>query len=31
MLTETNDTSMGVYCHVTRPGMVSIGDPCDPD
>jgi uncharacterized protein YcbX len=26
VLTETYDTYMGVYCHVTRPGRVAAGD-----
>ncbi len=30
VLTETSDTSMGVYCRVTQSGMVATGDPCGP-
>lgn len=26
MLTETHETCMGVYCRVTRPGRVAVGD-----
>jgi uncharacterized protein YcbX len=26
VLTETYETYMGVYCHVTRPGRVAVGD-----
>jgi uncharacterized protein YcbX len=31
VLTETSDTCMGVYCRVSRSGMVAAGDPCGPD
>src|ERR1700730_8221886 len=27
VLTETRETYMGVYCEVTRPGRVAVGDP----
>ena len=27
LLTETHETYMGVYCQVTRPGRVAVGDP----
>ena len=30
VLTQTSDTCMGVYCRVTRPGQVSVGDLCGP-
>jgi uncharacterized protein YcbX len=30
VLTETSDTCMGVYCRVTRPGIVAMGDCCGP-
>ena len=30
VLTDTDDTCMGVYCTVTRPGIVVIGDRCGP-
>jgi uncharacterized protein len=30
VLTQTSDTSMGVYCRVVRPGHVSVGDLCGP-
>ena len=30
ILTETSDTCMGVYCRVTRPGDVAVGDLCGP-
>src|SRR5260370_35906084 len=30
VLTETSDTSMGVYCRVPQSGMVAAGDPCGP-
>ena len=28
ILTHTSETCMGVYCRVTRPGTVAVGDPC---
>jgi uncharacterized protein YcbX len=30
VLTQTSDACMGVYCRVTRPGQVSVGDLCGP-
>ncbi len=30
VLTNTSDTCMGVYCRVTRPGQVAVGDLCGP-
>jgi uncharacterized protein YcbX len=30
ILTNTYDTCMGLYCRVTRPGQVSVGDLCGP-
>jgi uncharacterized protein YcbX len=30
ILTEMSDTCMGVYCRVTKSGMVATGDPCGP-
>ena len=31
LLTQTSDTSMGVYCRVVAPGTVSVGDLCGPE
>ena len=30
ILTEMSDTCMGVYCRITKSGMVATGDPCGP-
>jgi len=30
ILTQTSETCMGVYCGVTRPGIVAVGDLCGP-
>ena len=30
ILTNTYDTCMGLYCRITRPGTVSVGDRCGP-
>lgn len=30
ILTQTSETCMGVYCRVTRPGTVAVGDLCRP-
>jgi uncharacterized protein YcbX len=31
LLAQTSDTSMGVYCRVLTPGVVSTGDRCGPE
>jgi uncharacterized protein YcbX len=31
LLTQTSDTSMGVYCRVQTPGQVATGDLCGPE